>query len=54
MNLAYAEMYITLATLFRGYDMELYQTVKVDVEVAHESHIPQVRKGQKGVRVFVK
>lgn len=54
MNLAYAEMYITLATLFRRYEMELYGTGRADVEVAHEYHIPQVRKGSKGVMVLVK
>ena len=54
MNLAYAEMYITLATLFRRYEMELFKTGSVDVEVAHEYHIPQVRKGSKGLRVLVK
>ena len=54
MNLAYAEMYITLATLFRRYEMVLFETGNGDVEVAHEYHIPQVRKGSKGVRVLVK
>ena len=53
MNLAYAEMYITLATLFRRYEMELFETGPVDVEVAHEYHIPQVKKGSKGLRVLV-
>ena len=54
MNLAYAEMYITLATLFRRYEMSLFETGGEDVEVAHEYHIPQVRKASKGVRVVVK
>ena len=54
MNLAYAEMYITLATLFRRYEMELSETGPVDVEVAHEYHIPQVKNGSKGLRVLVK
>ena len=54
MSLAYAEMYTTLATLFRRYEMVLFETGRVDVEVAHEYHIPQVRKGSKGVRVLVK
>ncbi|KAF6225448.1 hypothetical protein HO133_009448 [Letharia lupina] len=54
MNLAYAEMYIALATIFRRYNMELYETSRVDVDVAHEFHIPQVKKGSKGVRMLVK
>lgn len=53
-NLAYAEMYITLATLFRRYDFELFETTRDDVDVAHEYHIPQVKRGAKGVRVLVK
>lgn len=54
MNLAYAEMYITIAVLFRRYALELYETGKADVEVAHEYHIPQIRKDSNGIRVLVK
>ena len=54
MNLAYAEMYIALATIFRRYNMELYETSRGDVDVAHEFHIPRVKKGSKGVRMLVK
>lgn len=54
MNLAYAEMYITLAILFRRCDIELHETGQVDVEVAHEYPITQVRKGSKGVTVLVR
>ena len=53
-NLAYAEMYITLATLFRRFDFELFETTRDDVAVAHEYHIPQVKRGSRGVRVLVK
>ncbi|KAI9875070.1 MAG: hypothetical protein M1830_008971 [Pleopsidium flavum] len=53
-NLAYAELYVTLAAVFRRFDMELFETTKADVDVAHEYHIPQVRQSSKGVRVMVK
>lgn len=53
-SLAYAEMYVTVATVFRRFDMELFDTTYEDVEVAHEFHIPQVKYGSKGVQVLVK
>lgn len=53
-NLAYAEMYLTLVTLFRRFDFELFETTGVDVDVAHEYHIPQVKRDAKGVRVLVR
>lgn len=53
-NLAYAEMYLTLATLFRRFDFDLFETTRVDVDAAHEYHIPQVERGSKGVRVLVR
>ena len=53
-SLAYAEMYITVATIFRRFDMQLYETTYADIEPAHEYHIPQVRKESKGVQVLVK
>ena len=54
MNLAYAEMYVVLATLVRRFEMVLFETGREDVEVKHEYHIPRVRKGSKGVRGLVK
>ncbi|KAI9727459.1 MAG: hypothetical protein M1828_006401 [Chrysothrix sp. TS-e1954] len=54
MNLAYAEMYVTVATIFRRFDMQLFQTTFEDIDVAHEFHIPQVKQDSKGVQVLVK
>ncbi len=45
---------MTVATVFRRFDMELFETTTADIEVAHEYHIPQVKQGSKGVRVMVK
>jgi cytochrome P450 len=63
-NLAYAELYTCLASLFRRYGgpesvgpegkLELYETTIEDVEMAQDMFIPHVRKGSKGIRVFVK
>lgn len=53
-ELAYAEIYITIATLFRRYGLELWETERADVDVAHECHIPQARRNARPVRVVVK
>ena len=31
-SLAYAEIYVTLATIFRRFDLELYETTREDVD----------------------
>lgn len=53
-NLATAEIYMTLATVFRRYDLELYETTASDVEVVHDFFIPHCRADSKGVRVVFK
>jgi cytochrome P450 len=63
-NLAYAELYSALASIFRRYGgpespgpegrLELFETSIDDVEMAADMFIPFVKKGSKGVRVFVK
>jgi cytochrome P450 len=63
-NLAYAELYTTIASIFRRYGgpesgglegrFELFETTKEDVEIAADMFIPFVKKGSKGIRVFVK
>lgn len=54
MNLAYAEMYLSLATLFRRFDFELFETSKADVEIVHDFFNPSVKLDSKGIRVMVK
>ena len=54
MNLAYAEIYITLAAVFRRFDLELYETTREDVDCVHDYYNPASRKGSKGVRIVVK
>jgi cytochrome P450 len=53
-NLANAEIYLTLATVFRRFDMELYDTTARDAEVAHDFFIPHGHADSKGVRVVFK
>ena len=52
-HLAQAEIYLTLAAVFRRFDMSLYQTTREDIDVAHDFFNPQPRKGSKGLRVIV-
>jgi cytochrome P450 len=54
MNLASAEIYITLAAVFREFDMELYETTREDVDTVHDFFISSPRLDSKGVRVLVK
>lgn len=54
MNLAHAEIYITLAAVFRRFDLELYETKREDVDFVHDNFNPASRKGSKGVRIVVK
>ncbi|KIX97334.1 uncharacterized protein Z520_06786 [Fonsecaea multimorphosa CBS 102226] len=53
-HLAEAEIYLTLAAIFRRFNMEIYQTTREDIDVAHDFFNPQPRKGSKGLRVLVK
>ena len=60
-NLAWAEMYCTLANLFSRYGtgddgsikMNLYQTTVDDVQMAHDMFIPAPNLSSKGVRVVL-
>ncbi|KAE9378827.1 putative cytochrome P450 [Stipitochalara longipes BDJ] len=64
-NLAYAELYTSLASIFRRYGgpegeagpegrLLLFETSKEDVEMVADMFIPFVKKGSKGIRVLVK
>lgn len=54
MNLASAELYIGLATVFRRVDFELFETEEEAVVMAREFFVPQPRVGTKGVRIVVR
>jgi cytochrome P450 len=54
MNLAYAEIYLTLAAVFRRFELELFETTQEDAEVKHDYFNPQPAIDSKGIRVVVK
>jgi cytochrome P450 len=53
-NLAHAESYFTMAAVFRRFDLELFETTRDDVDIAHDFFNPVARLDSKGVRVLVK
>jgi len=54
-NLAKAELYLTVATIFRRYDhQELFETTRMDVDIKHDMFLPQPDHRSKGVRVLFK
>ncbi len=65
-NLAYAELYLGIARVFKRFGsvdvrgagdegfFELFETTKDDVELKQDAFIPLAREGSKGVRVSVK
>ena len=52
-HLAWAELYIGLATVFRKVEFELWETGPEAVGVASEYFVPLPEEGTKGVRVVV-
>lgn len=52
-SLAHAELYLAIATLFRRFTFELYDTDISDVELAHDFFLPSPKLDSKGVRVKV-
>ncbi|KAK4496736.1 hypothetical protein PRZ48_012719 [Zasmidium cellare] len=53
-NLATAELFMTLAAVFRRFDLELFETTREDIDMAREYMIPLPKKGSQGLRVLVK
>nr|UVI58166.1 cytochrome P450 monooxygenase [Aspergillus subramanianii] len=53
MNLAFAELYMAIATVFRTFDMELYETTEEDVKLHSDMMLPHAKPGSKGVRVII-
>ncbi|KAF2113499.1 putative cytochrome P450 [Lophiotrema nucula] len=53
-NLAYAELFLTVACVFRRFDIELFETTIHDVKMVRDAFVPAPRIGSKGVRVLVK
>lgn len=53
MQLAYADLYIALATFFRRFECELFETGRDAVDCYLDSFVPRPKPGTKGVRVRV-
>ncbi|CZT53321.1 uncharacterized protein RSE6_14811 [Rhynchosporium secalis] len=54
MNLAYAELFLAVSTLFRRYDMQLYKTNIDSVKLSADNFLPTPKPGTQGVRVLIK
>ncbi|KAI0380236.1 cytochrome P450 [Hypomontagnella monticulosa] len=52
-QLAYANLYIGLATFYRRFDCALYETKRDAVDCYYDSFLPRPKPGTKGVRVQV-
>ncbi|KAJ5175697.1 uncharacterized protein N7482_001574 [Penicillium canariense] len=53
MHLAWAELYLVLGTLFRRYNISLYETTVEDVEMAHDFFDPVPKLDSKGLRIII-
>lgn len=53
MPLAYIELYVALATLFRRHELELFQTDRSDADFVLDIVMPMPKRDSKGVRVIV-
>jgi len=53
LHLAGAELYLTLASMFRRFDFELFETTKADIEITWDAFAGGFRPESKGVRVMV-
>ena len=51
-NLAYAEIYLTLAAVFQRFDLELVETTREDVDIVHDFFHPSPRLDSKGCASF--
>lgn len=54
-NLAYAELYVVIATVFRRFpDIELYNTTWQDMEPYHDYFAGMVRRESRGLNVKIR
>lgn len=48
------ELFVAIATLFRRFDMELYETSRADADFVLDMVTPMPRRDSKGVRAIIK
>jgi hypothetical protein len=53
-SLAYAEIYLTIGTIFRRFDLELYETTIDDVKIERDFFVAAPSLSSKGIRGLVK
>jgi hypothetical protein len=53
-SLARAEILLAVATIFREFEMELYETTIDDVRIVRDMFNGHPREGSQGVRVMIK
>jgi hypothetical protein len=52
-SLAYAELYLTVATIFRRFNMELHNTTNDDIKLYRDRFFGAPKDGSLGVRVAI-
>lgn len=52
-SLAYAELFLTLATVLSRFDMKIYKTTTKDVRVARDYFVGVPEPGSQGVRATI-
>ena len=52
--MGYSELYLTVATVFRRFDMELYDTDRLCVDPKYDYFFPFPERSEERVRVLVK
>jgi cytochrome P450 len=53
MHLAYAELYLAVATILHRYSLELFETSREDIDMAHDFFDPATKLDSKGLRVKI-
>lgn len=51
--MAYAELYLTTAAIFRRFEMKLFDTTIRDLEIAHDFFIAVPELDSKGIRAVI-
>ena len=54
LNFAHLELYVALATIFRRFELELFDTDHNDVDFVLDIVAPMPKKDSRGVRIMVK
>lgn len=52
-SLAYAELFLVIATMIRRFDFELYQTSKKDIDFVRDFGTPYPDEGNFGIKAIV-